>query len=620
MKLRVTVDFHDGHECRVSLAARLAYANGYPSLRDFLAVNGIGIKALETGQPEAVAMLAGWAGIDPERLRGNDIRSRGVGDIWLLGEASMSRDMRPGLNHRYCPRCVTDDLSKGTGRIAARPFVRVSWRTKAVRCCPSHGAELVEVADNEGGQDFPRFVEANLARIKREAEAEEVSTTGLELYVERRISGGPHGEYLDQLEAYVAVDLCRYLGRFAIEHSSGGDDDGKSSWRNDASRGYAIAREGVAAIEAVVAEAARHERPLALEMNAFFGKLRRWMLRNQDKPEFDPIIELFQDIAERHLPIGKDDVFVLPTRQRRLHSIRSASIEYGIMEDRIYQLLMDAGLTEPSKETSGRIYFDAQKGHDVIMAALETLTSAQLAEALDVSIDRARAILDAGLIPRVEEAANNSRVYSRVRRADFEAFKSTIATQATLLDEAGHRVLLAEAARKTNCSYEKILTLILEGKLSSSRRISNGLLSGLVIDPNELAQQIHQRRRSRAERQKLAFYDAIDTGTPLVNARQVERRLQTASGTARELIRLGFLETVFALNPKTQRSQHYVTIASVDAFAAANISLNDIAGLKNVSTSALRKHLDAEDIEPTFEPVGSTSRFYPRDRIAHLIG
>lgn len=618
MTLRVTVDLHDGLECRVSLAARLAYANGYPSLRDFLAVNGIGIKALETGQPAAVAMLADWAGTDPERLKGNNIRSRGVGDIWQLGKASMSRDMRPGLTHRYCPRCVADDLSEGTGRIAARPFVRVSWRTRAVRCCPYHRTEIVEVPDNDGDRDFPRYVEANLERIEHEAAVEEVATTGLELYVEHRISGVSHCEYLDNLEAYVAVDLCRYLGTFANQHSPV-DDDGQSSWHRDAGRGYAIASEGVAAIEAVVAEAARHKRPPALEMNAFFGKLRRWMLRNQEKREFEPVIELFQDIAERHLPIGKDDLFVLPTRQRRLHSVRSASIEYGMMEDRVYQLVVDAGLTAPSNETSGRIYFDAQKGHDVIGAALETLTSAQLAEALDVSIDRARAILDAGLIPRVEEATDNSRVYSRVRRADFEAFKSTIARQATPLREAGHRVLLADAARKTICSCEKILALILEGKLPSLSRISDGFISGLVVDPNELALQIHQQRRSRAERQRLAFYDAVDTGASLVNARQAERRLQTASGTARELIRLGFLKTVFALNPMTQRSQHYVTVASVDAFAAANISLTDLAGLKNVSTSALRKQLDVEDIKPTFEPVGNTSRFYPRDSVAHLV-
>lgn len=618
MKLRVTVDFHDGLESRTSLAARLAFANGYPSLRDFLAINGIGIKALESGQPKAVAMLADWAGIDSHRLQGNDIKSGNVGEGWHLGEASMSRDMRPGTTHRYCPKCIVNDIEQGSGRLASRPYVRVSWLTRAVRCCSSHGIQIVEVHDASGERDFPRYVEANLLKIEQEAATEDGLSTQLAEYVEARIRGVSSSNYLDELEAYVAVDLCRNLGRFAIEHASV-DHNPISSWHIETSRGFCIAEGGVTAIEHVVAAAAQRTKPMAVEMNAFFGKLRLWLRRNKDKPEFGPVVELFQGIAERNLPLGPGDLFVLPTRQRRIHSVRSASIEYGMMEDRLYQLLLDAKLIEPTNTTSGRIYFNAQKGHEIIAAALDTLTSAQLAEELGISVDRVRAILDAGLIPRVEESNDNIRVYSRVRKSDFENFKLAIIKRTTPLEDVGNRVHLSEAARQTICSTEKILALILEDKLPSLARIHPSFISGLVVDANEVARQTQKRRRLTAKRQNVPIYEANDQQPHLVNRRQAERRLKTASGTVRELIRLGLVETVFAVNPVTQRSQDYVTIASLDAFTKANISLALLADQAKIFPGKLKKQLDQRGIKSTFEPTGRNSRYYRVEDVRHFI-
>ena len=117
--------------------------------------------------------------------------------------------------------------------------------------------------------------------------------------------------------------------------------------------GFEIACHGPERIEAVIAEVIARERPFGIEMQGFFGKLRRWLLRNEEKNEFAGVIELFQGIAERNLPIGSEETFVLPTRQRHLHSVRSASIEYEMLEDRVYQLALDAGLTEPTTCRAG---------------------------------------------------------------------------------------------------------------------------------------------------------------------------------------------------------------------------------------------------------------------------
>ena len=619
MKLRATVDFHDGVEPRHSLAARLAFANGYPSLHDFLAINGLGIRALESGQPKAVAMLADWAGIDAQRLKGNDIKSVSVADVWQLGEASMSRDMRPGMTHRYCPKCVIEDMECGSGRVGARPYVRVSWLTRAVQCCSSHAVEIVEANDAKGEGDFPRYVEANLLKIQQEAAGiKDVASTCVAEYVERRIRGKSSNEYLDALEAYVAVDLCRNLGRFEIEHAP---DDQKleSSWQVETSLGFSRATGGPASIENAIAQAVYRERPLALEMHAFFGKLRRWLRRNKHKPEFAPVVELFQGIAERNLPVGPGDLFVLPTRQRLLHSVRSASIEYGMMEDRLYQLMLDASLIEPTARTSGRIYFDAQKGHEVIMAALDTVTAAEMAADLDLAIDRVRSILDAGLIPRVEEFADDTRIYSRVRKSDYENFKSAIDKRASFLNEEGERVPLSQAARQAMCPIEKILELALEDKLSLFR-VKPGFLSGLVVDPAEVARHIVVVRTGEAVDSSIKVYDPNAQYPTLLNRRQAERRLKTASGTVRELIRLGLVETVVAFSPVTQRSQDYVTVTSLDAFAKDHISLALLSDQANIFPGKMKARLDAMGIKSTFEPTGRNSRYYRIEDVRDFIG
>lgn len=618
MKLRVTVDFHDGVESRHSFAARLAFANGYPSLRDFLAINGLGIKALDTGQPKAVAMLADWADIDADRLKGNDIKSGALGDFWHLGEASMSRDMRPGLTHRYCPKCVVEDMEQGSGRLGARPFVRVSWLTRAVQCCSAHGIQIVEVDDTKGERDFPRYVEANLVKIQQEANAAaDAVPTQVAEYVETRIRGESSKVYLDTLEAYVAVDLCRNLGRFELEHAPS-DLKLRSSWQLETSRGFSIASGGPTSIEAVVADAVHRGRPLAVEMHAFFGKLRLWLRRNKHKPEFASVVELFQGIAERHLPIGPSDLFIMPTRQRHLHSVRSASIEYGIMEDRLYQLMVDAKLTEPTERTSGRIYFEAQKGHEIIMAALDTVTSAEMAEDLDIAIDRVRAILDAGLIPRVEEFTEDTRIYSRVRKSDYENFKSAISERASPIDEEGKHVALTQAARQSMCSIEKILELALQDKLSLFR-IKPGFLSGLLVDPAEVARHIVVVRKDQAADSSITIYDPNTQHPTLLNRRQAERRLKTASGTVRELIRLGLVETVIAYSPVTQRSQAYVTITSVDAFAKHHISLAMLSDQTNIFPGKLKKQLDKEGVKSAFEPTGRNSRYYRVEDVRDFI-
>lgn len=104
MTLPVTVDFHSD-ETRMSLLSRLAIANGYSSVREFLDFTDTNAHAVRSGSPEAISTLAEWSGVEPHVLQSYNITTERH-STWRLGAASMSRDMRIGRSHRYCPKCV----------------------------------------------------------------------------------------------------------------------------------------------------------------------------------------------------------------------------------------------------------------------------------------------------------------------------------------------------------------------------------------------------------------------------------------------------------------------------------------------------------------------------------
>lgn len=618
MSLRVTLAYHPD-EVRLSLVSRLAMANSYPSLESFTALNGTSAAAFNSGTPESIELLSRWSGLNPDRLLSYDIRSSDHGATWRLGPALMSKDMRPGRNHRYCPRCVIADLATGDGREITRPYIRVNWMTRAVRHCVDHHCSIVEAPfDKRNPGDFSRFVEKNLGTIRTEAsKVTSVSSVVVDEYVTARLQGHPSNEFLDRLEVYVAVDLCKYIGGFERKHLRQEKVLLELGEVSDSERGFAIASNGAAALKDVISSAIDHKKPLALEMKAFFGKLRPWLLRNRNKPEFELLVELFQSIVERCIPTGEDEVFILPGRKRHLHSVRSASIEYHMMEDRVYQLIVEAGLSSPSNLTSGRIYFDAAAGHEVLTAAVDTMTSREVSSALGIHIDRLRPIFEANYIPRVE-VTEGPRVFSRIRRVDFEGFAEKLTANIATDDERQFLVSINQVGRFAYSTLDHVIGLILSKKLQTLRRIDDtGLISGLAVDPNEL-KPFSVQARQKAAKAGVPVFDNTQCDPDLLNVDQARRTLATAPGTVRELLRLGQLKTVAAFNPATRRMHNYVCAKSLAAFQDKHVSLAHLAEQRKMFAVTVRDKLREVGVRSIFEPTGRNSRFYRKSDVQHL--
>lgn len=615
MTLRVTVDHHSD-ETRLSLLSRLAIANGYSSLQAFLSLNGTSVLPFERGEPDAIVQLSKWSGVEIDRLSSFDVGGNEKGATWKLGAARMSREMRIGNNYRYCPKCVVSDMADGTGRPQTRPYVRAAWMTRAVQSCVWHHCTIVEVnADDGNRDDFSRYVEKNLASIETLASEIEVRDVGLARYVAARIEDKLTNQFLDQFDTYVAVDLCRHLGSFSARHRSDHDMTCHTPATPEIEFGFKIASAGPERIEALISEAVKRERPLALEVKSFFGTLRRWLLRNNGKEEFTSVVELFQGIVERNIPIGQDELFVLPTRRRYLHSVRSASVEYGMLDERVLQIVLDAGLTKPSDLTSGRIYFDAIEGHRVLSAALDTLTATEIAAELGTNMDRVRSLFEADLLPRVEVAENGSRVFSRVKRSDFDAFKERLNVADANTTEQKSLVPIIRAAQITFVSLPDILGLVFADKLGSLRRLDrSGVVSGLGLDADELATAFLERQKKSA-RTEVPLFNLADPSPSLMTTKQARQYLATIDGTVGELLRLNYIHHAKGYNPKTKQTNNYICATSIKSFMAKHISLAHLAEHHGMFAVTVRDKLKEIGVKSIFEPTGRNSRYYMKDDV-----
>ncbi|MBY5438672.1 TniQ family protein [Rhizobium leguminosarum] len=615
MRLPVSVQQRPD-EPPLSLASRLALANGYPSLQSFLACTPTNMTALYRGDADAMRLLSKYSGIPAGDISRFAIPLATVGDHWHLGEHKMHRAMRIGRRHRYCARCVVEDVKIGEpDRPFSRTYVRASWLTKATSACTKHRCKLSErqVVPLEYG-DFSRFVARNFEQIELAATslecAEDVS---LDRYVEGVLAGRKTNAFLDGLQPYVCVNLSVHIGRFAKRHALA-KDRAALKGKHSTALGFEIIALGPERIEAVITSAVASVRPMATELKRFFGSLLRWLRTNAANPDLRPVIDLVQAIAIRCLPLGPGDVFATRVdAERCLHSLKTATATYGIFEDRIQTLLTEAGLIKPFKLTSAQIYFDARQAHEVLTAALDTVTSPEMANALDLSLEAMRLILVAGLIPCVEVPTQpDVRIYYRVRKSDFEAFRSTLFEKAPVVRINCGLVTLASAARKCLRQRTEILRFALDGKLGSLSKIDDtGHLASLRVDWAEVYEKLEkQLPRNRS--------DALDQ-SHLLNARKAERRLAAASGTLRELINLGLVATANVYNPKRSRVQEYVLASSIDEFKKEHVSLARLSDILEKFPGKVRADLDRRGIGSLYEPTGRNSRYYLKKDICSLL-
>lgn len=613
MTLPALVEYHSDSENALSLASRLAVANGFRSLKVFLTAMGIHVTDLVKGHENAVATLAKWSGVAPDALTKFAITPMGDRNRWRLGDAIFCKEMRKGDRFRYCPCCTVDDIDNGSGPLETRPHVRSSWMTKAVENCVKHQRPMLEVElPDFHKNDFCRFVSETMGTVREQAERQaRVQHMDVDIYAEKRIRGIPSQSFLDKLEAHVAINLCLYLGRFVNKMDVVSELlPSELQMASDREIGFHFAKGDGANIEKMISHVIRQRLPRGAE-KFIFGQLGSWLRANNTRAAFSEIVDHFQEIVVRRLPFGPGEMCFVPVRQRYVHSVGSASAEYGLVGKRIIQLLNDARLLN---ETDGlshtQIYFEAQRAHKILSDACETLTSEEVRTKLGVSSQVMSHILEANLIPRVE-TRSDTRLYSRIRTHEMERFQRQIFSAVSFGEVGPDMQTAASVANKTAYSYVDILKFQIEGDLRNTRALpDHGFkLSALRFDHTEITEIISARRAAAA---------SLKAGIPVMNQRGASSYLRVKTTTIPFLIQKGFLESVSVRNEVNQQQHPAVTVESLDAFKAKYVSVADVAKLHGTHPIMMVDVLKKNGIEPVIKGGPRITRFFQKSDLVGL--
>ncbi len=569
-------------ECIESLASRVALANGYPSLRLFYVTSGLSRRKLAEGDTSEVSKLAMLVGGDDGMLARNTVfRVQLNHGIWQLGHACFDRQSTRGKRLRFCINCVANNVAAGAGLPAARTFVRASWISRSVRNCTEHERPLFEMAvKHTRDDDFARFIQDNMALISEHAAVPHKPVPiDVDRYVEDRIKGVLREPFLDRFEAYVAIELCYYLGQLIKRHHHTLRQL-PASLRNAHARevGFAVARNGEAAIRDIVAAIIHRDRADST-FQAVFGALCRWLREKCHKPAYSELVELFQDIAERNLPVGPEDVCVVKVRRRYLHTVHSASIEYDLHDNRVLELMRSNGLLGNVDYPRLSIWFDADRAHEILTDAAETLTSKEVQNILRVGERGLNGILESGLLPRVEERAE-TRNYSRIRKKDLLAFQEAVFAAAKYRRPSPSMMSIQAACQRVGAKLHEVLRVIMSGEIENVALVDGHRcrIDELRLDVEEVADTF----------EKVRAVGADPNEADLLTLKRTQQLLGVNPPTVPHLVRLGALDTVGVEHPRTKARKFYIHRASVETFIRDHLHQGTVSDARDAPDRHVR--------------------------------
>ncbi len=599
---------HAGDETPVSLMSRLALLHGR-SPRDFCRDMGQSFQGIVDGCRAALAAFAGLVRMPVEGLEENAVRKVAERRFEWRGE-TFTRDVLARASVRVCPACLAEDVAAATEWPEHAPYGRTLWTLEPLRACPVHGVGLVTLGKTSTPgalHDVASAIAPHVAGLGvLAAEAKPVSSSDMEDYLlDRLAEGAVGGGWLDGLSWHAAADACQTVGAVALH---GPDvrlkELDETDWRMAGDAGHAIAADGEAGIRDLLADldaAYMGSRASVDGPQARYGALFRRLAGTLAEADFDPL----RDVVFRHVvettPVGPgDSLFGRPIGRRILHSVRSASVEYGIHPKRLRKILLaKAIITVASDVTDERAVFAA---NDATLALLRKASeSVSLTEAetyLGAGRVHAKLLVENGFIEPFVRLPAETFGEMNFAKGDLDAFL------AKLLN--GGRDGRRRCRRTPSTSRRR----------PSARTAAPPKIIRLVVG-TEAAMDGAAQRASKATCRcwsTLAEIKGLVHGGKRdgFTARELETRLRTTTKVIAALIKHGELPTSEINNPINRCPTRIVLPADVDAFEAEFASLNGVADEWGRHFKAVKSELAALGIEPTLTRDVYSASFYRR--------
>lgn len=592
-------------------ASRLSVRAWRNSLHEFCLDFDIDATLLVNGDPTCVRRLADLTGQDPEAfmsasfMRFSDRRRyRHRGEV--LVQHCLSRD-----RVRACPVCVAEDLETGDMRVEARPYRRSIWIVEAVRTCPVHDIELIDLGTGTTAlrtHDIQHVLSGAIPDLPRHAQlAVRRSLTAFEHYALRRLgaeqaSPAPTASWLDALELHAALRLCQVVGAVKRTGPRVVLDELNNADRRDAeAEGFEVLRRGESGVREFLdgLQSAFHAKRHDWGPREMYGRLYEWLAHENDDEAYEPM----RDVIWRHvvetLPVGPGDVlFGKEIPVRRVHSIRSASCEFALHPKRTRKVLQQEGIIGPESAplADERVTFGAERGGQFLTELAGSMSLVQLGKYIGAPRPHDRLLVEAGFlkpwIPGGTEVLKNHAF----RKADADAFLAALLADAQPNQEGWPDLFDIPSAAKRACAKaEQIVELLLGRKLTRVGRNENakGYLS-VLVDPQEVR----------------AFVTGEDHGG--VTLRQMEKELRTTTRVVTGLIENGLIVAERVPNPVNKCPQTIVRPGELERFRSSYVSLQELARERGEHFRHTMKYLSTLAVRPVLDPASLGVSLYRR--------
>jgi hypothetical protein len=592
-----------------SFASSLAAAHGVPAMRDFLRHMNIRLDRLGGGDRRELDRLAELGNADPDQLASSWIVGVKGGMALLGGEKLRNGLMRDRF--RICPACIQDDIASRSGPIQARPFLRGAWAVHAVGTCITHRTPLVCTSrpiDPYLRNDFAAYAQKHRDELDElAAVTQPVIASAADAWMHDRLTFHADQGLLGSLHFHVAVRLCEIVGAillFGLSAVPGKLSEPDLSAARE--RGYEVASCGADSIRLFLATLDDRFWKTAHAAGGvmLYGPLYAWLQANIENSDFEPIRELVKMHVVNTLPVGPGDVFLGPVEHRRWHSVHSAAKQYGLHPKRLRKVLAEKSYIGTDHEglPDGRVVFEAEPAAPFLASVTASVPAPVARQRLNVSMGVFNRIVRSGLVQPIAGNHLSGDVRPHYSQEQLDQFLKTLLGRALESDGRDADMLaIAPAVTRVGCTAIEIIKLILADRLE---RIEfdpgkNGIASILV---------------SVAEvREKTVLHNHGG-----LSLREVERHLQTTTGTVGRLVQHGLLPPHTALNPVKRCPQTVVMPEDLAAFTEKYVSLYELASKGRWQIAKLQEELDKSGVDQAFDHGPATARFYIRSDAEHI--
>ena len=332
-----------------------------------------------------------------------------------------------------------------------------------------------------------------------------------------------------------------------------------------------------------------------------FGRFYEWLAHENVDTVYDPV----RDIVERHvvetMPIGPGETILgRKVTVRRIHSLHSASIEYGMHPKRLRKLLIADGLIRPEDagRSDERVLLPVGAVSARLASLSDTLSLVRAGQYLNAPRPHERLLFDAGFIKPVVTGGTGVLKDHAIGRADLDDFIERLTASAR--PEVAGGLPIPVAAKRANCSAMEIVGLLLDSRLPNVGidGDTRGYLS-VLVDPDEVKALV--RREDHG-------------GLPL---RAVERRMSWSTKVVTALIDKGILPCTVAVNPVNRCPQRVVMETDLLEFDESFVSLHSLAKERGIYFQKLKAELVARGVEPDLAFADVPASFYRRADIGN---